>query len=373
MNKIKTKDVVQGTIKTIDRSAIAGQRMKERYVATKQKAEQSAYSQDSSAEQYAADRAENTVSDTLHTGTYHFDKHGQRAVYTTKDNIQRFRQKRAEKQIINLKEMGNINPIDKVRIKTSPVQPTTQAVQATATNAKKTVERVRYTTAVMAKNAKTVAKATASTVKSIIAATQSLITALLAGSWIAGTMIIVVCIFSLFITSVFGVFFSGEESKTGMTMKMAVEQIHSQYLETIEQIKTDNPHDFVELHGEISPWKDVIAIYAVLSYTDPDNPQEIATMDEEKAEMLSEIFWQMNEITAETTTDTRIEPVETDDGYGNIVITEKVVTETYLHISTRCKNALEFASEKGFSREQQLYLTELLKPENEGLWVAVIS
>ncbi len=50
MNIIKTKDIVQGTIKTIDRSAIAGQRMKERYVATKQKAKQSVYSQDSSAE-----------------------------------------------------------------------------------------------------------------------------------------------------------------------------------------------------------------------------------------------------------------------------------------------------------------------------------
>ena len=56
MPDIKTKDVVLGTIKTVDRSALAGQRMKDAYVHAKNKAEQSVSSSDCNSEEYAADR-----------------------------------------------------------------------------------------------------------------------------------------------------------------------------------------------------------------------------------------------------------------------------------------------------------------------------
>ena len=44
MPDIKTRDVVSGTIKTLDRSTLAGQRMKDAYVQAKDKAEHSVYS-----------------------------------------------------------------------------------------------------------------------------------------------------------------------------------------------------------------------------------------------------------------------------------------------------------------------------------------
>lgn len=56
MPDIKTKDVVLGTIKTVDRSALAGQRMKDAYVHARNKAEQSVPSSESNSEEYAADR-----------------------------------------------------------------------------------------------------------------------------------------------------------------------------------------------------------------------------------------------------------------------------------------------------------------------------
>ncbi len=40
MPDIKTRDTVKGTIKTLDKAAVAGERMKEAYVRTKEKAEQ---------------------------------------------------------------------------------------------------------------------------------------------------------------------------------------------------------------------------------------------------------------------------------------------------------------------------------------------
>ena len=44
VHDIKTRDVVAGTIKTVDRTAMAGQRMKDAYIQTKKKAEHSVYS-----------------------------------------------------------------------------------------------------------------------------------------------------------------------------------------------------------------------------------------------------------------------------------------------------------------------------------------
>ena len=49
MAKIKTRDAVKGTIKTIDKAAVASERMKSAYTKTKDKAEQSCYAEDNSA------------------------------------------------------------------------------------------------------------------------------------------------------------------------------------------------------------------------------------------------------------------------------------------------------------------------------------
>ena len=53
MAKIKTRDAVKGTIKTIDKAAVASERMKSAYTKTKDKAEQSCYAEENSATEYA--------------------------------------------------------------------------------------------------------------------------------------------------------------------------------------------------------------------------------------------------------------------------------------------------------------------------------
>ena len=47
MADIKTRDAVKGTIKTIDKAAIASERMKAAYAKTKDKAEQGYYADES--------------------------------------------------------------------------------------------------------------------------------------------------------------------------------------------------------------------------------------------------------------------------------------------------------------------------------------
>lgn len=56
MPDIKTREKVKGTVKTLDKAAVAGERMKAAYVRTKEKAEQGIQSKEDSPEEYAADR-----------------------------------------------------------------------------------------------------------------------------------------------------------------------------------------------------------------------------------------------------------------------------------------------------------------------------
>ena len=68
MADIKTKDSAKGTIRTIDKAAVATQRMKQAYIATKEKAERSVNANSSSAEEYASDKLESGIDEVVHAG-----------------------------------------------------------------------------------------------------------------------------------------------------------------------------------------------------------------------------------------------------------------------------------------------------------------
>ena len=87
MADIKTRDAVKGTIKTIDKAAIASERMKSAYVGIKEKAEQGYYADENSATEYAADRISFAADRAKDEGVHQFNKQGQKAVKTTQDNI----------------------------------------------------------------------------------------------------------------------------------------------------------------------------------------------------------------------------------------------------------------------------------------------
>ena len=87
MADIKTRDAVKGTIKTIDKAAIASERMKSAYVGIKEKAEQGYYADENSATEYATDRISFAADRAKDEGVHQFNKQGQKAVKTTQENI----------------------------------------------------------------------------------------------------------------------------------------------------------------------------------------------------------------------------------------------------------------------------------------------
>ena len=247
-----------------------------------------------------------------------------------------------------------------------------RTAQATARAARAAAHAARAAARAAVAAAKVAAKATIAAVKAIIAATKALIAAIAAGGWIAVLVIVIICLIGLLIGSCFGIFFSGEDSGSGYTMQNVVQEINDDYQQQIDTTKANLSHDVLEMSGSRAVWPEVLAVYAVKTTTDPDNPQEVATIDDSKKAILTDIFWEMNQISSRTETRTETVITETDDGNGNIVETETTVTQTYLYITVSHKTAEEMAAQYGFDEEQKEQLAELLAEENRSLWSAVL-
>lgn len=422
MPDIKTRDVVKGTVKVIDKSAVAAERMKDAYVRTKDKAEHSVFAAEFSPEEYAADHTLTGTETTAHEVTHGLDKAGRKGVKTTEENISKaknyFQRRKADLPKKQTKDairrvrrsadttQTTIKTVDrsgktikqtakstgKAAVKTTQKTiktaeqtarttiKTTQAAaktaqrtaQATAKAAKAAAQAARATAKAIATGVKAAVKATIAAVKAIIAATKALVAAIAAGGWVAVVVIIVICLIGLIVGSCFGIFFSNEDSGSGQTMQAVVQEINTDYQTQIDTIKANISYDVLEMSGSRAVWPEVLAVYAVKTTTDPDDPQEVATVDDSKKAILKDIFWRMNELSSRTESKTEEVITETDDGHGNIVETATTVTRTYLYITVSHKTAEEMADLYGFNEEQRQQLSELLAEENNSLWSAVL-
>lgn len=247
-----------------------------------------------------------------------------------------------------------------------------KTAQATAKAAKMTAHAARATAKTAAATAKAAAKGVSATVKAMIASVKALVAAIAAGGWVAILAIVIICLIGLIVGSCFGIFFSGEDSGAGQTMPAVVREINQEYEGKLDEIKNGTAHDTLEMSGSRAVWPEVLAIYAVKTTTDPDNPQEVATMDDGKKELLKEIFWAMNEISSRTETATATQTVETDDGAGNIIEEEVEVATTTLYITVTHKTADEMADAYNFTADQRAQLAELLAEENRSMWSSAL-
>lgn len=143
------------------------------------------------------------------------------------------------------------------------------------------------------------------------------------------------------------------------------------YQNKLDDIKNSNTYDELEISGSRAVWPEVLSIYAVKTTNDPDNPQEVASMTDEKKQLLKDIFWEMNEISYETEEKTETVIVETDDGEGNIIEEEVEETTVYLYITVSHKTVEEMMAQYGFTEDQKAQVAELLAQDGS-MWVSVL-
>jgi cell wall-associated NlpC family hydrolase len=281
---IKTRDTVKGTIKTLDKAAIAGQKMKQAYIATKDKAEHSVNAKENTAEEYAADKTEAGIDEIAHKGAYAFNKAGRKGVQETKkniqsakDGIQRFKQQRAEKSINVQRAQGRtttvgsssaqtqtssaIKTLEKpekmvkqsatsagkknIKLASKEAAKTTQrsvktaehtakasikTSQQTAKAAQKTAQATVKASQKAAQAAKATAKATANAVKAAAKATIATVKAIIAGTKAlvaaiaaGGWIAVVIIMIVVLLGSAVAMFGGGSESNTYTQVSAEVE------------------------------------------------------------------------------------------------------------------------------------------------------
>lgn len=268
----------------------------------------------------------------------------------------------------------------KTSVKTA--EKTSKAAIKTSKQAAKATQKTAQATAKAAQKAavqatKVAVKATIAAIKAIIAGIKALASAIAAGGWVAVVIIIVICLIALTVCSCFGIFASGEDSGTGVTMQTAVQEINEEYNQKIEDIKSNNTYDILEMSGSRADWKEVIAIYAVdknmadLNPANPDEAQEVATMDEGKKEDLRNLFWKMNKVESHTEKKTVKETVDVKEN-GKMVKKEKDVEKTTLYITISHIDLETMMNNKSFTDEQKEMCRELLSDENNSLWLSVL-
>ncbi len=290
----------------------------------------------------------------------------------------------AGKQTVKAGAKGTVKSTEKVvktaektskaAIKTAEAtaKATQKAAEATAKAAQKAAEIARQTAILAYKAAVAAAKAIAAAVKAIIAAMEKLIAAIAAGGWVAVVVVVVICLIGLIVGSCFGIFFSSEDKNDGsQTMREVVVEINQDYQNQLDTIKANNPYDDLEMSGSRAVWPEVLSVYAVKTTTDPDNPQEVASLNDEKKQLLTDIFWEMNDISYRTETDTETEIIESDDGNGNILEETVEVTKTTLYITVSHKTAEQMSDQYRFNDDQDSQLEELLNVDNS-MWLAVL-
>lgn len=276
--------------------------------------------------------------------------------------------KTTEKSVKTAEETAKIT----VKTAEATAKATEKAAEAAAKAAQKAAELIRQAAIAAYKAAVVAAKAIAAAVKAIIAATEKLIAAIAAGGWVAVVVVVVICLIGLIVGSCFGIFFSSEDKNDGsQSMREVVVEINQDYQNQLDTIKANNPYDDLEMSGSRAVWPEVLSVYAVKTTTDPDNPQEVASLNDEKKELLTDIFWEMNDISYRTETDTETEIIESDDGNGNILEETVEVTKTTLYITVSHKTADQMSDHYRFNEDQDEQLEELLNVDNS-MWLAVL-
>ena len=365
MSKIKTRDIVKGTIKTIDKGVIATQKTKETIVNVKEKSENSTQIKEQNSTEYATNRIENGTKKVVNNTGIVRNK-GNEAVRTTKNNIIKVKDtikniktrltekkkiKKAKKDIkIGKQVIKNTEKISKENVKASK-----RAIQFAREASQKTYEGIKFTV-----------KATITTVKAIIAATNALITAIIAGGWIAIIIVIVICLIGLLCSSIFGIFFSGEKTNiNSITMRDAIMECNQELSDKLQSIQDLNHHDEYVLDGNMAEWKDVLIIYTV-RVSNGTNEKEVLTMDDDKKQILKDIFWDMNNISSSVKNE-----IVTEKGVNSEEM-PKDVLKNVLHIKIDSKTAEQMKNEYNFTPLQLKQYNELINDNYSMLWSGII-
>lgn len=181
-------------------------------------------------------------------------------------------------------------------------------------------------------------------------AAAALISAL--AGFVGGTVVLVALVVIIIIAAVastpFGLYFAAERNAPNtVSVAEAVAQVNIAYNAKLEALQAGD-YDSIDIQGQAPDWPEVLAVFAVRT-AGTDDGVDVATLDADRVNRLTAVFWDMTEITSW---------VETIDhpGSGD----DEGWTEYILHITITPKTADEMRTIYVFTKYQNEALDELL-------------
>ena len=211
------------------------------------------------------------------------------------------------------------------------------------------------------KTAKAAKEAGKKVLRAIVAAAEKLAAAIGAGGAAAVSVVVVILLVGMLFASPLGILFAGEDTGTEIKIPGAVATLNGEFTDEIYRIMEEHPYDELDMQEGMEAvmlqnWRNVLAVYAVKVSTDEEHGLDVMTMDEEKLQLLREIFFDANKLEYELT-------IRTVDG-------ERITT---LHISVQIKDAMQMADEYNFTAQQREMLEELLGPDYDDIFLSLIG
>lgn len=198
----------------------------------------------------------------------------------------------------------DIRTIDTEQISTPKVQPKTPASKTAAKRARKSATQDAQrkmlqksnnrATRAAAAAAKKLAEAAAKAVKELISALASL-----GGGTALFIVFSIVIVAGAFLASPLGILFADEqESEDTVPLATAIAEIQGEYHAELERLQNG---DFasVQIVGQAPDWREVVSVFASKTAGAEDGV-DVFTLDEERVELLRQVFWDMCEITTAT-------------------------------------------------------------------------
>lgn len=252
----------------------------------------------------------------------------------------------------------DIRTIDTEQISTPKVQPKTPASKTATKRARKTATQDAQRKMLQKSNnrasraaaaaAKKLAEAAAKAVKELVSALASL-----GGGTALFIVFSIVIVAGAFLASPLGILFADEQQADDtVPLATAIAEIQGEYHVELERLQNG---DFasVQIVGQAPDWREVVAVFASKTAGAEDGV-DVFTLDEERVELLRQVFWDMCEITTATQT------VDVPDSNPDDDVDDSH-TETALTITITAKTAEQMRLEYDFSKYQNDALDILLE------------
>ena len=252
----------------------------------------------------------------------------------------------------------SIRTRDTEQISAPKVQPKTPASKTAAKRARKSATQDAQRKMLKKSNNRAIRAAAAAAKKLVEAAAKAvkeLISALasLGGGTALFVVFFIVIVAGAFLASPLGILFADEqESEETVPLATAIAEIQGEYHAELERLQNGD-YVSVQIIGQAPDWREVVAVFASKTAGAEDGV-DVFTLDEERVELLRQVFWDMCEITTATQT------VDVPDSNPDDDVDDSH-TETALTITITAKTAEQMRLEYDFSKYQNDALDILLE------------